>query len=202
MTAELKLLDKLAQSKQAIHMNKKFLLIIVTAFTLTVPGFLYFFILAFRCVQQRRRRTGLSALQRRSSTAASHQGDYNKTGGEVVKTKQTAAKDSRQPNASRYSIYFENAMNTGKPNLRSAGGCIRRQRICPQSMCRRHLKEEGRESITHRYQKRLSASPLMRRQLLRSEKSGLNSRALSTKVIVLKFPLVQLVRENGRQRIS
>lgn len=170
-------------------MNKKFLLIIV-AFTLTVPGFFifsYWHLGVFSSVD-------VAPLTPYSAVlyGGRHQGDYNKTGGEVVKTKQLLKRFGAE--CEPVLVYFENAMNTGKPNLRSAGGCIVGTNL-PASV-QAALKEEGRESITLDIKKGYRLTTYAQTAVaLRKVWTELSR--LVDKGNVLKFPLVQLVRENG-----
>jgi len=170
-------------------MNKKFILII-TAFTLTVPGFFifsYWYLGIFSGVEV----TGLGGYSA-VVYGGQHQGDYNKTGGEVVKTRrllQTLATEC-QP----VLIYFENAMTTGKPNLRSAGGCILEAK--PAAHVLAALKKDGREAINVEIKKGYRLTTYAQTAVA-LRKVWTELARLVDKGIVLRFPLVQLVRENG-----
>lgn len=170
-------------------MNKKFLLIIV-AFTLTVPGFFifsYWHLGVFSSVDV----APLTAYQA-VLFGGRHQGDYNKTGGEVVKTKKLLK--SLGAECEPVLVYFENAMNTAKPNLRSAGGCIVGTKL-PASV-QSALKKDGREAITLDIKKGYRLTTYAQTAVA-LRKVWTELARLADKGNVLKFPLVQLVRENG-----
>lgn len=170
-------------------MNKKFILII-TAFTLTVPGFFlfsYWHLGIFSSV-------AVNPLDGYSAVfyGGHHQGDYNKTGGEVVKTRRLL--QSLATECQPVLVYFENAMTTGKPNLRSAGGCILQSQPAGQVLAA--LKKDGREPIQLEIKKGYRLTTYGQTAVaLRKVWTELSR--LVDKGKVLKFPLVQLVRENG-----
>ncbi len=171
-------------------MNKKFLLIIV-AFTLTVPGFFifsYWHLGVFSSVEVAPLTGSYSAVL----YGGRHQGDYNKTGGEVVKTKRLLINLGAE--CEPVLVYFENAMNTAKPNLRSAGGCIIATNAAPNLVAA--LKKEGREAITLDIKKGYRLTTYAQTAIA-LRKVWTELARLVDKGTVLRFPLVQLVRPNG-----
>ncbi len=170
-------------------MNKKFILIIA-AFTLTVPGFFifsYWYLGIFSAVEITEVRDYTATVY-----AGRHQGDYNKTGGEVVKTKRLL--ESLFLACEPVLVYFENAITTAKPNLQSAGGCIVPAVVTPAVA--KILKAQGREpiqiAIGEGYRLKTYAQTAVALRKIWTELAR-----LSDKGVVLRFPLVQLIRENG-----
>lgn len=170
-------------------MNKKFILII-TAFTLTVPGFFlfsYWHLGVFSGFE-----VAPLAPYKTVFYGGRHQGDYNKTGGEVVRTKRLLKELGAE--CTPVLVYFENAMTTGKPNLRSAGGCISDTNL--SAGAKATLSKEGRETITLDIKKGYRLTTYAQTAIA-LRKVWTELARLVDKGVVLRFPLVQLVHENG-----
>jgi hypothetical protein len=170
-------------------MNKKFILVIV-AFTLTVPGFFlfsYWYLGIFSSVD-------ITEIDNFDAViyAGRHQGDYNKTGGEVVKTRKIVMANGLV--CEPVLVYFENAITTGKPNLHSAGGCRVNGAILPHVL--QALRDQNREKIVLKVQKGYRLKTYAQTAVA-LRKVWTELARLSDKGINLKFPLVHLVRENG-----
>lgn len=119
--------------------NKKFWLIIAF-FTLTVPGFMlfsYWYLGIFSPVQvsDSAEKIELVLIGGRVN------GDYNKTGQEVVKTRRLLLEQGFP--CEPILVYFDNAITTGKAYLRSMGGCIMPPNLPPQLL--QTLLQTGRE---------------------------------------------------------
>ena len=105
-------------------MNKKFILIIA-AFTITVPGFFlfsYWYLGIFSNFEIASAENFQVAFY-----GAEHSGDYNKTGEKVVQTKRLLKAHAVE--CLPVLVYRDNAITTGKPYLRSWGGCILSEKL-------------------------------------------------------------------------
>lgn len=170
-------------------MNKKFVLIIA-AFTITVPGFFlfsYMFLGVFSGVERSDVKNFSIAVY-----AGDHSGDYNKTGEQVVKTQRLLA--SFASPCEPVLIYYDSAITTGKPYLKSAGGCIAEKNL-PKHVIQA-LAEQQRRLIEikidsgYRFTVYAQTAIALRKiwtELARVTDSGKE----------LKFPLVQIVRATG-----
>lgn len=170
-------------------MNKKFMLVIA-AFTLTVPGFFlfsYWYLGIFSSVE-------ISEITDYNAVvyAGRHQGDYNKTGGEVVKTRKLVMANGLA--CEPVLVYFENAITVGKPNLHSAGGCVVNGALLPHVL--QALRDQNREKISLKIHKGYRLKTYAQTAVA-LRKVWTELARLSDKGINLQFPLVQLVRENG-----
>jgi len=170
-------------------LNKKFILIIA-AFTITVPGFFlfsYLFLGVFSGVERSDLKNFSIAVY-----AGDHSGDYNKTGEQVVKTQRLLA--SFASPCEPVLIYYNSAITTGKPYLKSAGGCIAEKNL-PKHVVQalteqqRHLVEIKIDS-GYKFTVYAQTAIALRKiwtELARVTDSGKE----------LKFPLVQIVRATG-----
>lgn len=170
-------------------MNKKFWLII-TAFTISVPGFIvfsYWYLGIFSSIT-----VVESTPQKFTVYAADHSGDYNKTGEHVVRTSRILA--SYAFSCKPILIYFDSVITTGKPYLRSAGGCV------VDAMLPKHVVQElAQQKITARtldFKKPYKLS-MYGQTAVALRKVWVEIARLTDKHIELKFPLVQLVHATG-----
>jgi hypothetical protein len=90
-------------------------------------------------------------------------------------------------------------MTTGKPNLRSAGGCILEAK--PAEHVLAALKKDGREAISIEIKKGYRLKTYAQTAVA-LRKVWTELARLVDKGVVLRFPLVQLVRENGDSEFS
>lgn len=163
----------------------------MVAFTLTVPGFFIFSywhlgIFADMAVAD----LGEAHI---SAVVRNHAGDYNKTGEEVVRVKRLLA--SYALPCEPILIYFDNAITTGKPYLKSAGGCITEQKIPA------HVWAELRQQdmIAHETIIRAGFRFTMKAQVaVALRKVWTEIARITDRGTELRFPLVQIVRENGQ----
>ena len=169
--------------------NKKFWLVIAV-FTLTVPGFIlfsYWYLGIFSAVR-------ISPASALDLTVIGGQvtGDYNKTGAEVVKTRQLL--EANGFTCDPVLVYYENAITTGKPYLRSAGGCILAKEL-PENLLK-DLLRKGRQ------RHRVEFARSVRIETYAQTAVGLRKvwteiARLSEQGRQLQFPLVQRIREDG-----
>ncbi len=169
--------------------NKRFWLLIAV-FTLTVPGFIFFsywYLGIFSAV--RISAAGAFALRVIGGEVA---GDYNKTGAEVVKTRQILAANGFS--CDPVLVYYENAITTGKPYLRSAGGCVVEKEL-PDNLLKDMLRQ-GRQEF------RVEFARGVRIETYAQTAVGLRKvwteiARLTEQGRQLTFPLVQRIREDG-----
>lgn len=175
-------------------MNKKFILIIV-AFTVTVPGFFlfsYWFLGIFSSMEV----TPLKNFKL-DIYAAEHQGDYNKVGEKVVMTRKILM--SYAIACKPVIVYHENAITTGKPYLRSLGGCSTAE-IPPAHVVTAMLKAGIRRhefNISSGYTLKTYAQTAVALRKVWNEIAR-----LSEKGVDLKFPLLHLVHEDGTNEFA
>jgi hypothetical protein len=169
--------------------NKKFI-VIIAAFTITVPGFMlfsYWYLGIFSSMSA-------SAVVKYSASAyvGLHNGDYNKTGEQVVKTSRILR--SYAFNCKPILIYFENAISVGKPYLKSAGGCIVESAIPPHVV--QALKKNGVEvqKFVIPVGQRLATYG---QTAVGLRKVWTELARLTDRGVQLKFPLLQIIHENG-----
>lgn len=170
-------------------MNRKFILIMLV-FTLTVPGFFIFSywhlgIFSDMTVTELKG-TRVAAIVRNRS------GDYNKTGEEVVRVKRLLA--SYALPCEPVLIYFDSAITTGKPYLKSAGGCITEEKIPAHVQV--ELNKQDMRPIEVRigagYRLAMKAQTAVALRKVWTEIARITERGTE-----LRYPLVQLVRESG-----
>lgn len=170
-------------------MNKKFILIIA-AFTITVPGFFifsYIYLGVFSSAERSEGQTFAATVY-----AGEHRGDYNKTGESVVQTRRLL--QSFALPCEPVLIYFENAITMGKPYLRSAGGCITEKNLPAHVL--KALASEGKKpfvlNIGPAYKFTIYAQTAIALRKIWTELARITDTGRE-----LKFPLVQIVRPNG-----
>lgn len=170
--------------------NKKFWLVIAF-FTLAVPGFMlfsYWYLGIFSPVQI----TETSEKIELTLIGGRINGDYNKTGQEVVKTRHLLLEQGFPCDA--VLVYFDNAINTGKAYLRSMGGCLLPNNLPPQLL--QSFLQAGREKqsivISDAIRLRTYAQTAV---ALRKAWRELARLAEQNRRLV--FPLVQRIGEDG-----
>lgn len=171
-------------------MNKKFVLIIA-AFTVTVPGFFlfsYLYLGVFSGVERSDKQNFSAVVY-----AGEHRGDYNKTGEQVVKT-QRLLQSFAMP-CEPVLIYFDSAITVGKPYLKSAGGCITEKNIPPHVLTA--LNRENRIPVKIHIEAGYKFSVYAQTAIaLRKVWTEIARVTDSGKEV--KYPLVQIVRESGQ----
>jgi hypothetical protein len=170
-------------------MTKKFVLIIA-AFTITVPGFFlfsYWFLGIFSGMTT-------SAIRDFHLTfyAGRHYGDYNKTGEEVVKTRRLLL--SHGLPCKPVLVYFDNAINVGKPYLKSAGGCENNSELPKKVLDLLAAAKIEKMTVDISTGYKLSTYA---QTAVALRKSWTELARLSDAGVELTFPMVQLVHENG-----
>lgn len=169
--------------------NRKFWLAIAL-FTLTVPGFIlfsYWYLGIFSSME-------ISEISDQEFTIAGGEvvGDYNKTGAEVVKTRRLFLEAGRK--CEPVLLYSNNAITTGKPYLRSVGGCVLSSALTADQQ-----KLLGNEKIQIQ-QVKIARGLRLRtygQTAVALRKSWTEIARLTEQGNELVFPLVQLVRDDG-----
>ncbi|MFZ5630432.1 MAG: hypothetical protein ACOY5B_14975 [Spirochaetota bacterium] len=169
--------------------NKRFWFTI-GIFTLTVPGFIlfsYWYLGIFSPVR-------LSAASQHNLTVIGGEvsGDYNKTGAEVVKTRRLLEANGFA--CEPVLIYYENAITTGKPYLRSVGGCS-----LPTDLPARlsqELLRDGRQKRTVQFARGVRIETYAQ-TAVGLRKVWTEIARLSEQGRQLQFPLVQRIRDDG-----
>jgi hypothetical protein len=169
--------------------NKRFWLVI-GVFTLTVPGFMifsYWYLGIFSSVR-------LTPAREFEMTIIGGEvaGDYNKTGAEVVKTRRLLEDNgfSCEPAL----VYYENAITTGKPYLRSAGGCLLPKGL-PEKLLKALLRD-GREKRTVQFARGVRME-IYAQTAVGLRKVWTEIARLTEQGRQLQFPLVQRIRDDG-----
>jgi hypothetical protein len=169
--------------------NKRFWLVI-GIFTLTVPGFMifsYWYLGIFSSV----RLTPATEFEM-TIIGGEVAGDYNKTGAEVVKTRRLLEANGFVCEPAL--VYYQNAITTGKPYLRSLGGCL-----LPKDVPARLLGElirSGREKRTVEFSRSLRIKTYAQ-TAVGLRKVWTEIARLSEQGTKLQFPLVQRIYEDG-----
>jgi hypothetical protein len=170
-------------------LNKKFILIIA-AFTITVPGFFIFSYIYLGVFSGATRSEGQTFAA--TVYAGEHRGDYNKTGEQIVQTRRLL--QSYALPCEPVLVYFENAITVGKPNLKSAGGCITEKNLPAHVV--KDLAAQGKKpyeiKITPAYKFTIYAQTAIALRKIWTELARLTDAGRE-----LQFPLVQIVRPNG-----
>lgn len=169
--------------------NRRFWLTLAV-FTLAAPGFIlfsYWYLGIFSQV----RITPASSLEW-SILAGGVAGDYNKTGAEVVKTRRLLEANGFP--CEPVLVYLENAITTGKPYLRSAGGCILPKDL-PANLLADFLRQ-GRQKHIVRFARGVRIETYAQ-TAVGLRKVWTEIARLSEQGRQLQFPLVQRVREDG-----
>lgn len=170
-------------------MNKKFVLIIA-AFTITVPGFFlfsYWFLGIFSSMEIQPLKDFKLVVY-----AGEHNGDYNKTGEKVVLTRKLLLSHSIE--CKPVLIYQENAITTGKPYLRSLGGCGTAQ--TPPAQVITEMSKTGIRryefDIRSGYRLKTYAQTAVALRKVWNEIARLTEKGVD-----LKFPLLHIVHDDG-----
>lgn len=170
-------------------MNKKFILIIA-AFTITVPGFFlfsYWFLGIFSGMDIQPLKDFKLVVY-----ASEHNGDYNKTGEKVVQTRKLLL--SYAIPCKPVLVYYENAITTGKPYLRSLGGCSVSE-ILPA-----HVTAAMSKNGIQRYEFDIRNGYTLKtyaQTAIALRKVWNEIARLSDKGVDLKFPLLHMVHDDG-----
>jgi len=170
--------------------NKKFWLVI-TVFTISVPGFIifsYWFLGIFSSIT-----VSEVGAQKFTLWVGDHSGDYNKTGENVVKVSRIFA--SYALSCKPALIYFENAITTGKPYLKSAGGCIVGDEKLPAHVEKELLAMKSRK-LTLEMQQAYKFT-MYAQTAVALRKVWVEIARLTDKQREVKFPLIQIVQATG-----
>jgi hypothetical protein len=169
--------------------NKRFWLVIAI-FTFTVPGFMlfsYWYLGIFSAV----RISPAGALDL-SVIGGQVAGDYNKTGAEVVKTRRLF--EANGFGCEPVLVYFDNAITTGKPYLRSVGGCVLLSDL-PENLLQELLKQ-GRQKYRVKFVRSVRIETYAQ-TAVGLRKVWTEIARFSEQGRQLKFPLVQRIRADG-----
>ena len=175
-------------------MNKKFILIIA-AFTITVPGFFlfsYWFLGIFSSMETRPLKDFKLVIY-----AAENNGDYNKTGEKVVLTRKLLL--SYAIACKPVLVYQENAITTGKPYLRSLGGCSVSEALPVHVVTA--LSKAGMRRYEFAIPKGLTLTTYAQTAIALRKVWNELAR-LSEKGVELKFPLIHSVHDDGTNEFS
>lgn len=170
-------------------MNKKFILIIA-AFTITVPGFFlfsYWFLGIFSSMEIQPVKDFKLVVY-----AAENAGDYNKTGEKVVQTRKLMM--SYAIVCKPVLVYQDNAITTGKPYLRSLGGCSVSESLPAHVLAA--LSKAGMKRYEFDIQKGYTLKTYAQTAVALRKVWNEIAR-LSEKGVELKFPLLHMVHDDG-----
>ncbi|HRP69478.1 MAG TPA: hypothetical protein PLY93_08105 [Turneriella sp.] len=170
-------------------MNKKFILIMLF-FTLTVVGFFIFSYLFLGVFSDFKRTQNVSFNA--VVYAGVHEGDYNKTGKEVVETRNIFLANGLT--CTPILVYYDDVQKVGKPYLKSLGGCSAEKE--PPTEVIKILREKNKMRYTFSL-KRADQFSIYGQTAVVLRKIWPELVHLSEKGAKFKFPVLQVVHDNG-----